>query len=170
MKIPLNLMLLLLLLLLLGLAACGGSAPPPAWQVDLAVEEQAIRDADARWMNASVNHDPVGEAAEYAPDGVEYRPNTAPIVGPAALQAFDTKFFAEHPDFVASWTTRSVHIAASGDLAVTIEDVDVRGLGPTGEGSDKAIGLTVWKKVNGQWKIAHAIGSSIVPEGDAPQQ
>jgi len=164
MRIQLN------LVLLLGLVACSGSAPPRAGEVDLAAEERAIRDADARWMNASVRHDPVGEAAEYAPDGVEYRPNMAPIVGPAALQAFDTKFFADHPAFVASWTTRSVHIAASGDLAITIEDVDVRGLGPTGEGSDKAIGLTVWKKVNGQWKIAHAMGSSIVPEGAAPQQ
>jgi ketosteroid isomerase-like protein len=115
-------------------------------------------------MNAFLAHDAAGEAAEYAPDGVEYRPRMAPIVGPAALQAFDTKFFADHPSFSASWTTRSVHIAASGDLAISIEDVEVHGLGATGDASDKAIGITVWKKVNGQWKIAHAMGSSIVPD------
>ena len=158
--------------LLLGLVACAGPAgsPGPTAKVDIDAEERAIREADARWMKAFVRHDAAGEAAEYAPDGVEYRPHMEPIIGPAALQAFDTRFFADHPTFAASWTTRSVQISQSADLAISIEDVDIRGLVPTGEGSDKGVGLTVWKKVDGRWKIAHAMFSSIVPEGAASKK
>ena len=33
-----------------------------------------------------------------------------------------------------------------------------------GNGEDKGRFVTVWKKVNGEWKVAHDIGSTTMPE------
>ena len=49
-------------------AGCSQPAPP---KLDLAAEEKAIRDTDARWLKAVQAHDAVGEAAVFASDGVE---------------------------------------------------------------------------------------------------
>jgi ketosteroid isomerase-like protein len=35
---------------------------------------------------------------------------------------------------------------------------------PKGDREDKGRFVTVWKKVNGEWKVAHDIGSTTMPE------
>jgi hypothetical protein len=37
------------------------------------------------------------------------------------------------------------------------------GLGPKGEGSDTGKFVTVWKKVDGAWKVMYDLGNSTVP-------
>ncbi len=141
-------------------AACSQPAPP---KLDLAAEEKAIHDMDARWLKAMQAHDAVGEAAVFASDGVEYRLHLEPLVGPAAIEAFDTRFFAKNPRFAVSWSTDEVHIADSGDLAIQTGEYQASGLGATGDQEDKGRSLTVWKKVEGQWRVAHAMVSSTMP-------
>ena len=156
------------------LAAC---SPPPAPAVpevatkpDLAAEERAIREADARWLKAAQAKDVVGEAAVIAPDGVVYHAHNQPIVGPAAVQAFNTKFRAENPKGNVTWTTTAIHVADAGDMAVQTGEVHVTGLGPKGDREDKSVFVTVWKKVNGEWKVAHDIGSTTMPEAAQKKQ
>lgn len=152
----------------MALAAC---SPPPAPAVpeaatkpDLAAEERAIREADARWLKAAQAKDVAGEAALIAPDGVLYRAHNQPIVGPAAVQAFETKFLAANPKSNVTWTTTAIHVADAGDIAVQTGETHVTGLGPKGDGKDESVFVTVWKKVNGEWRVAHDIGATTMPE------
>ena len=153
--------------LFLLVAACSQPAPSPAPGADLAAEEQAIRDADARWLQAAQNRDAAGEGAMLAGDGVAYREHVDPLVGPAAFQAYVEKLHADNPKQMSSWTTNSITVVSSGDLAIQTGEYHVTGIGPQGDREDRGRFVTVWKKVNGEWKVAHDIGSTTMPETPA---
>lgn len=141
---------------LLFLAACS--------QPDLAREEQAIRDSDARWLKAAQARDAAGESAVFASDGVAYREHIDPLVGPAAFQAYATKLATDNPKVSTTWSTDAIRIAESGDLAIQTGQYHLAGLGSKGDGEDKGRFVTVWKKVDGEWKVAHDIGSTTSPD------
>jgi uncharacterized protein (TIGR02246 family) len=146
----------------LALAAC--ASPPPAPPApDLAAEEQAIRAADATWIAAATARDAAGEAAMYAADGIAFRDMAEPLTGPAAFQEFATKYYADNPKAVSTWTTRSIQVAPSGDWAVQTGTYTETGAGPKGDTENRGNFVTVWKKVDGQWKVATDIGQPIKP-------
>jgi len=151
------------LLLLSLLPACSEPAPASAPKPDLAKEEQAIRQADANWLKAAEARDARAEAVVFASDGAAYREHVDPLVGPAAFEAWDAKQYAENPKQIGTWTTENIQISESGDLAIQTGQYHVTGAGPKGEGEDKGRFVTVWKKVDGQWKVAHDIGSTTMP-------
>jgi ketosteroid isomerase-like protein len=90
--------------------------------------------------------------------------NVDPLVGPGAFQAWDTKVYADNPHQTVTWTTEAIHIADSGDLAIQTGQYHSTGIGPNGEREDKGRFVTVWRKVGGEWKVAHDIGSTTMPE------
>ena len=99
-----------------------------------------------------------------ASDGVAYREHVDPLVGPQAFQAWVTKLYADNPKQSVTWSTNSISIADSGDLAIQTGEYHVTGLGPKGDREDKGRFVTVWKKVSNEWKVAHDIGSTTMPE------
>ena len=125
---------------------------------------------NARWLKAFQAHDAAGEAAVFASDGVEYRAHLEPIVGPAAIEAYDKVFFSDNPTLAVSWSTDEIHIADSGDLAIQTGEFQASGVGPTRDQENKGRILTVWKKEDGQWRVAHAMVSSTMPEPSAEQE
>jgi ketosteroid isomerase-like protein len=145
-------------------AACAQPAPPPPSGPDLAAAEQAIRDADARWLKAAQAKDAAADAAALASDGVAYREHSEPMVGPAAFQAYIEKEHAENPKADINWTTDRIQVVASGDFAIQTGSYHVKGLGPKGDIEDKGRFVTVWKKVGADWKVAHDIGVTTMPE------
>jgi uncharacterized protein (TIGR02246 family) len=156
--------LLLLIVLASLVAACSQPPPAPVSKPDLAMEEKAIRDADAQWLKAVQERNPSGEAALFASDGVAYRNHVEPLVGPSAIQAASVKDYAENPKMAFTWTTESIQVAQSGELAIQTGEYQFTGLGPKGEGEDKGRFLTVWKKVGSEWKVAYDMGSTTIPE------
>ena len=151
------------------MTVCSPPPPPPAPEAaapkpDLAAEERLIREADARWLKAAQARDVAGEVAVIAADGVLYRAHQQPIVGPAAFQAFTAKSHAENPKSNVTWTTTAIHVAQAGDIAVQTGETHVSGLGAKGDREDRNVFVTVWKKVNGEWKVAHDIGSTTMPD------
>jgi uncharacterized protein (TIGR02246 family) len=146
----------------LTLAACA-SPPPPPPAPDLAAAEQAIRSADAAWLAAAAARDAAGEAAMFADDGIAYREMAEPLAGSAAYQAYYTKYFADNPKGVSTWTTRSIVVASSGDQAVQTGTYHETGAGPKGDKENHGNFVTVWKKVGDQWKVAIDIGQPFVP-------
>lgn len=142
---------------------CSQPAPAPVAGPDLASEERAIRDLDARWLQAAQAKDAAGEAAMFASDGVAYREHVEPLAGPAAYQAYVTKFNMDNPMVNVSWTTEAIRVAESGDLAVQTGEYRLMALGPRGGREDRGRYVTVWKKVGGEWKVAHDIGSTTMP-------
>jgi|SRR5678815_313209 uncharacterized protein (TIGR02246 family) len=152
------------------LIACSPSTPAAVSKPDFAAEEKAIRDTDARWLKAAQARDAAGEAAIFASDGVAYREHVDPLVGPAAFQTWDTKVYGDNPRQTTAWTTESIHIADSGDLAIQTGEYHTTGIGANGEREDKGRFVTVWKKVDGEWKVAHDIGSTTMPEAPSEKK
>lgn len=96
-----------------------------------------------------------------------YREHNDPIVGPTAVQQYVTKNNADNPKSTVTWTTDAIRFAESADMAIQTGEYHFSGLGPKGDVEDKGRFLTVWKKVGGNWKVAHDIGSTTMP---APPQ
>lgn len=142
----------------LVLAACAQPASGP--MVDLAAEEQAIRDASTAWLAAVQARDLAAAAANFAPDGMAYSENQDPLVGPAAIQADAEAQWEEMPNASVSWSTDRVIMAASGDLAVELGTYTFSNEGEEDTGKY----VTAWTKIDGAWKVAADIGVSTVPE------
>jgi uncharacterized protein (TIGR02246 family) len=155
------------LLLVALTAACAQPPAPPPPGPDLAAAEKAIRDADARWLKAAQARDAAAEAAAFAPDGIAYRDHVEPLKGPAAYQAYSEKQYAENPKASTNWTTDTIQVVPSGDLAVQTGTYQLTGLGPKGDIEDKGRFVTVWKKVGTDWKVAHDISVTTMPEAPA---
>lgn len=131
--------------------------------VDLAAEEQAIRNRSAEWMNFANAKDAASIAnGMYAADAVTiYDGNIRN--GSAEIQAGLEKDAKASPNAVISWSTTAVKVAASGDLAVEMGDIY---LDPDGADGKKPATtgkfVTVWQKVDGQWKAIADAGTEAV--------
>jgi len=132
--------------------------------VDLKSEEQAIRSLSMKWLELDKAHDVAGQAALYADDGVTIRENEEPAVGPTAIQNLIIRFYEQNPKVIPNWGTDRVEIAVSGDLAVEYGSWSGTDFGPTGTEEDHGKYITVYRKVNGIWKVASDISLSTKPE------
>lgn len=145
-------------------AGCGAKkeeapAPAAAPAVDLAAEEAAIRNRSAEWMNYANAKDAASIAKVFAPDAITIFDGNVRR-GSAEIMAGVEKGFAENPNSVVSWTTDSVKMAQSGDLAVEYGTVHVDEDGADGKkpATDGAF-TTVWEKVDGAWRVASDAGT-----------
>lgn len=147
---------------LMALAAgCAKSGGPV---VDLAAEEQAIRDRSAEWLKLAVAEDVAGiVGGVYLPDAETLFDGEARN-GTAEIQAGMEKEMAAHPDSTISWTTTAVHVDPAGTMAwesgTWTFDADGAGEGAAVSGGF----VTVWSKVDGTWRVAADTGSSPRPE------
>ena len=142
----------------LALVACAQPASEP--MVDLAAEEQAVRDASMAWLDAVQARDMAAAAAYFAPDGMTFPEHQEPLVGPAAIQANGEAQWAEMPNASVTWSVDRVIMSASGDLAVEMGTFTVSNEGEEDTGKY----VTTWRKIDGIWKVAADIGVSTVPE------
>jgi len=144
------------------LATGCSSAPRPP---DIAAEEKTIRELAARWQTALLARDAATQAAMFAPDGVSYHDGQEPLVGPAAILAWEQRAVANHPKAKITSTTDRIEFAAAGDIAIQTGEGRLTSLGANGE--DQAVHrqrfVTVWKKVRGEWKVAHDMAVNITP-------
>lgn len=144
----------------IGLAAC---APPDrGMQVDVEAEAQAIRDVSAGWLEHWRARDAEAIADLFASDAVtlfDGKKNE----GPAEVLARMVEEFAEYPDATVTWSTTQVQVAGSGDLAYERGTwrFDPDGGGPLPE--DYGEYVTVYRKLDGQWKVAADAGTSLRP-------
>jgi uncharacterized protein (TIGR02246 family) len=132
-------------------------------KTDLKNDEQAIRSISKNWLELTKKHDAAACAALFAEDGVSYGTNEEPSVGPAAIQKHITLEQGQNPKESVDWSTERVDISASGDMAVEYGKYSATGLGPNGTDSDMGKYVTVYRKVNGIWKVSADIGTSTKP-------
>lgn len=120
--------------------------------VDLAAEEQAIRNRSGEWMNYSNSKDAASIAnGVLAPDAILIADGKAHR-GSAAVQAALEAEMKASPDGLVSWTSDQIRVANSGDLAVETGSFN---FDPDGAGKKPAIQgsfVTAWAKVDGQWR------------------
>jgi uncharacterized protein (TIGR02246 family) len=145
-------------------AACAQPAPAPAPaptpKPDLAAEERAIRDADARWLKIAQARDAAGEGRMFTADGIAVRQG-GEFTGPAAIEAIVAKDYAANPKSQTTWTTDSIRVAESGELAVQTGQTHTVNAGPKGVGENRARFVTAWRKINGEWKVAYDMSTPI---------
>lgn len=126
--------------------------------VDLAAEEQAIRNRSGEWMNYVNSKDAASIAnGIFAPDAILISDEKA-YRGSAEILAATEAQIKAMPDALVSWTSDKVRVADSGDLAVEFGSFTVD---PDGEGKKPArLGsfATTWSKVDGQWRVTSDAG------------
>ena len=62
------------------------------------------------------------------------------------------------------WLVTTRGSPEAGDVAIQTGQYHLTALGSNGDGEDKGRFVTVWKKVDGEWKVAHDISSTTMPE------
>lgn len=152
-------------IVLAGCAAKKDEAPA-APAIDAAAEEQAIRARSAEWLAAAQAKDTAATMTVFAADAITLFDGQIRR-GTAEIQAGLEQEKAEAPDAQVTWTTDSVTIAASGDLAwetgQVASDPDGAGEKPARSGAFS----TVWRKIDGQWRVIADAGTMVEPAPEA---
>jgi uncharacterized protein (TIGR02246 family) len=134
------------------------AAPPAEPAVDLAAEEQAIRNRSGEWMNYANSKDAASIANKiFAADGVLIADDKA-YKGTAAIQAKMEEDIKKSPDALFSWSSDQVRVSGSGDFAIESGNYT---LDPDGEGKKPAMQgsfATTWSKIDGEWRVLSDAG------------
>jgi len=136
-----------------------GSCAP---QVDFKAEEQEIRSISMKWLELAKNRDAAGITALFTDDAVLIRQNQQPV-GQTAIQKCITEFMEKNPKENPTWSTDRIEIATSGDLAIEYGSWKTTSLGQDGTEEDYGKYVTIYRKVNGTWKISGDIGQTTKP-------
>ena len=145
-----------------AMASDTAMAGPP--KVDKQAEEQAVRGISEKWVQMFAAKDTSGIAALFADDGYEMPPNSKAMKGPDEVRKGVSEMLRNTKDFKLSFAPSVITIGDAGDLAVERGTYQASFTGPKGKKiEDHGNYVTVYKKVNGQWKVLADINSSEVP-------
>ncbi len=155
----------LAVLIAAGLAACAPPADPPAPTetapaVDLAAEEQTIRDSSMQWLEAERGRDLL-TLMSFVDANVTTIFDGNVTRGRAALEASNQARWEGSPDGNVEWATGSVVVSASGDLAYELGSFTFDPGGLANPDAKTGEFVCIWKKVDGEWKVVVDAGSTI---------
>lgn len=157
-------------------AACGGSAGNGAQAgvaqagaaagADRAADEAALRAIYQKLPAQVVAGDTAAIGALFPDDGVEIMAGMPPAQGRAAVAKQFAAVFASMKNLNITFSDAVVTVAESGDLAVIKAPYQMSYADAKGKkASDHGTTMTVFKKINGQWKVLYDTNISEV----APQ-
>lgn len=147
-------------------ALCAAVLLLPACQkahvMDLAAEEKTLRELSSGWAAAMEAKDVDKICPLFASDAVEMQANTPAVHGKDAICTWYRGWLLD-PNVKASFATEGFDIALSGDFAAEHGTYTF----VTGQGdstlTDTGKYLTVWKKVDGQWKVLYDTANTNLP-------
>ena len=147
----------LLVVSLVGTSCVSESVKPaaPAEPPDTrAQEEAAILSASKNWAAAAAAKDAEKFVSFYAQDAVVMLTGAPDLKGKAAIQE-TLGGMMKDPAFNLSWQTSGIEVARSGDLAYELTPYSLTMTDPKTKkpSTEKGVGVTVWKKENGVWKV-----------------
>jgi ketosteroid isomerase-like protein len=142
------------------LLACLSCSRVP--QVDTAAEALAIRELDRQWQAAVEARDIEACLRFYAPGAVEMQPSTPAIAGLPAIRAWFESGLLQ-PGITNVFTSDTIEVAASGDLAYDRGTYRFSMETPDGRVEDVGKYLMIWKKIDGEWKVIADISNSDRP-------
>lgn len=142
---------------------------PAADAVDPRSQEQAIREAAERYNRAAVAGDVETLVNMYADDAMIMQPGEEePIRGREAIRGHYLAMM-QFPNREFTSTPTRIDVARSGDLASEAGVFSVGADTPQGRFTDTGRYLTVWKKIDEQWRIATEISHSTSSPAPEPQ-
>ena len=131
--------------------------------VDIEAEQAALLAAADAYHEAGHREDFGSMTDFYADDGLILPPNEQEEKGLQGVRNFFAST-AEIPGIGVRFDDVRVGVAASGDMGYTLADVEISFEGPDGEVvEDKDRDFHLWKKQDGEWKIAVDIWNSELP-------
>jgi len=120
-----------------------------------------------QWLKLWKGHDIAGMTELFVEDGMIFRENQEPAIGLDAIRNQFTKDFEQNPKIVSTWSTERIELSASGDLAIEYGSWTDTGIGLEGTVDDHGRFVTVYRKVNGTWKVSADMSLSTKPEEPA---
>jgi uncharacterized protein (TIGR02246 family) len=139
----------------------GCTQTPP---VDTRAEADALRSIEGQWVAAIKAKDIDKIVSLYAPEAVAMDPNAAISAGHQAIRkAYESWLADSLVSRTLSETVEAVEVSASGDLAYT------RGTNRYSQNAPKGIvdyvgkWVSVYKKIDGKWRVIVDIGNSDTP-------
>ncbi|HMF90870.1 MAG TPA: nuclear transport factor 2 family protein [Candidatus Angelobacter sp.] len=153
--------LILLLLLVTVLAFSGQSiagqsqSPAPSAHSRQATLEQQLRDADLEFCRQTAARRLDGWMDFFADDASIIQ-NGKTLSGKADLRKHYEPMFA-NKDFTLTWTPTHAEASKDGSLGYTYGTYQAR----TGSEVSRGMYLTLWRRVNGKWKVVMDTGSAL---------
>lgn len=142
------------------LALLVGCASAP--RVNIATEEQAIRDLDAAQVRAIAAKDLDAATVSYGPGSYVMMANAPAVAGRDAIRGMFTEFL-KSPNLDFSFTPTRIEVSKAGDMASDIGTYRMSFDSPQGKVTDEGNFATVWKKMDGRWMIASDVTVSSKP-------
>jgi ketosteroid isomerase-like protein len=131
--------------------------------VDLDAERAALMAAADAYHAAGAASDTDAVAAMYTNDAVTMPPNADAVSGIAGMRQF-AEAFTSLPNFSMSFGETVASVGAGGDMGYTLVDTIIRFDDPSGNPiEDRVRDLHLWKKEDGEWKVAVDIWNSELP-------
>jgi uncharacterized protein (TIGR02246 family) len=154
--------------LAMGFAGCAGGGGTTAEEeptIDLAAEEAAIREINPAWLEAYRAKDAEGIADLFIAEGWQLGSDGL-TEGREAIVAKNLAEFEETPEAMVDWGTKQVWVSKSGDLALERGWWSFDPDGPGEAAMDEGEYITVFTKVDGEWKVVVDAAASITPAGE----
>jgi uncharacterized protein (TIGR02246 family) len=147
-----------------GMASDTTAAAAAAPTVDKQTEERTIREIGRRWEKMFADKDSAGIGALFAEDGYSMPPNTKAMKGPEEIRKGTGEMLRTTKDFKLTFEPSVITVADAGDMAFERGTYKASFAGPKGKKLEEHGNyVTVWKKVDGQWKVVADMNSSEVP-------
>ena len=148
--------LLVLILAVPFLVSCT-TAPPPDTSAE---DSQSINAANTQWLDAFNRGDAAALAAFYTEEAKILEPNSQMIVGRESIQAMFQGFFDTG---ALELQLTVIELSVNGDMAHKVGKYTLTIQPEEGEViSDNGKHVTIWKRVNGSWKVDVDIWNSSV--------
>jgi ketosteroid isomerase-like protein len=147
--------LLLVTVLVISGQAQSSARPAHSGSSQQARLEQQLRDADLEFCRQTAARRLDGWMDSFA-DDASILQNGRTVSGKADLRKHYEPMFA-NKDFTLAWTPTHAEAAKDGSLGYTYGTYEARA------GSDVSRGmyLTIWRRVNGKWKVVMDTGSAL---------
>jgi ketosteroid isomerase-like protein len=123
--------------------------------------EMEVRDADLQFAKDTAARRIDGWMDAFADDAVVIAAGQT-VEGKKAIREFFTPLFA-NKDYTLTWSPTRVETSTEGTLGYTYGNYEQR----LGANVRHGMYLTVWRKVDGKWKVALDMGSPL-PEPGKP--
>ena len=139
-------------------ACTGGEVPAP----DLSEERALLLEADREYVEAANRGDAEALSRLYAADGSRYSPAGPVSRGPEAMRAFADGVASTAGFHLTPTGETVVELAASGDMAVTLNELELVTAGPDGEPSSQRLrDLHIWRREAEGWRIVHDLWQTL---------
>ncbi len=141
-------------LFFLALILLAGCTTSP--KVDIAAEAEAVRSLENQMIVAYRNRDIEKLLSYGTSDILHLRPGVPPETG---IEIYRDRIGSQLADTTYLWETYStkiefIEVSSSGDMAYVWGTDLLQNLTPDGIVDDPAKWVDIWKKIDGEWKVA----------------